>query len=415
VTRVVVTGLGVVCAIAGSVEEFTVALREGRSGIRPTGAPEGPGYAALLADFSLPKALSELDGLSVAMRQATERTVARSPLPVQVSAVVALQAWGSAGLHERCPPGDRLGVVVGGNNLTGRYTDQQRPRFTRNPAHLPPTYALHGQDTDHVATVSQLLSITGEGYTVGGASASGSLAIVNAARLVECGAVDACLAVGALVELSTMDSRAYLNVGAMAGGRDTPPGAPFDAAHAGFVPGQGGACLVLESAGSAQRRRATVLAEVAGYGLNLDANRLPNPSVDGEARAMLNVVQRAGIRTAEVGYVNAHGSASPLGDRTEVAALHRAFGADAGVPWINSTKALTGHCLAGAGAVEAVATVVQLREGFVHPNPGLADPIDPVCRFVGGRAVPVRTRYALTNSFGFGGFNSSVLLADPVS
>src|SRR5213079_1670931 len=146
--------------------------------------------------------------------------------------------------------------------------------------HLPPTYALHGQDTDHVATVSQLLSITGEGYTVGGASASGNLAIVNAARLVASGAADACLAIGALAELSTMDSQAYLNLGAMARGREAVPGAPFDTAHAGFVPGQGAACLVLESARSAKRRRATVLAEVAGYGVNLDANRLPNPSVD---------------------------------------------------------------------------------------------------------------------------------------
>src|SRR5205814_6061472 len=117
----------------------------------------------------------------------------------------------------------------------------------------------------------------------------------------------------------------------------------------------------------------------------------------------------------EVGYVNAHGSASPLGDRTEVAALHRTFGADVAVPWINSTKALTGHCLAGAGAVEAVATVVQLRDGFLHPNPGLADPIDPVCRFVRGDAVPARPRYALSNSFGFGGFNSSILLVILVS
>src|SRR5205814_2041128 len=197
--------LGVVCAIAGSAEEFAVALREGRSGIRPTGAPDGPGYAAVLADFSLAKALSELDGVSVAVRQAAERTVARSPLPVQVSAIVALHAWESAGLHERCPPGDRLAVVVGGNNLTGRYTEQQRPRFVRNPAHLPPTYALHGQDTDHVATVSQLLSITGEGYTVGGASASGNLAIDNAARLVASGAAAACLALGALAVLSPRD------------------------------------------------------------------------------------------------------------------------------------------------------------------------------------------------------------------
>ena len=164
---------------------------------------------------------------------------------------------------------------------------------------------------------------------------------------------------------------------------------------------------------SAERRHATVLAELAGYAVNLDANRLPNPSVDGEARVMRNVLRRAGIRAADVGYVNAHGSASPLGDRTEVAALHDVF--DATAPWVNSTKELTGHCLAGAGAVEAVATVVQLREGFLHPNPGLANPIDPRCRFVGRHAVPAQPRYALSNSFGFGGFNSSILLANPVS
>jgi malonyl-ACP decarboxylase len=155
------------------------------------------------------------------------------------------------------------------------------------------------------------------------------------------------------------------------------------------------------------------LAEVAGFALTLDANSLSDPSVEGETRAMARALARAGVAASDVAYVNTHGTATPAGDDAELAALSGVFGESAGRPWLNSTKALVGHCLSAAGAVEAVATIVQMRAGFVHPNPALRRPVSERHRFVGAVSETARIDHALSNSFGFGGFNTSVLLSRP--
>jgi malonyl-ACP decarboxylase len=214
-----------------------------------------------------------------------------------------------------------------------------------------------------------------------------------------------------------MELQGFYNLGAMAGARG---GAfplarcrPFDGDREGFVPGQGAACLVLESGHSAARRSAPVWARLAGHALCLDANSLADPRVAGEAWVMAQAIRRAGLTPDRIDYVNAHGTGSTLGDQVEVAALREVFGAEVGRPWINSTKGLVGHCLCAAGVVEAVATIVQLRDGFVHPNANLRRPIDPGCRFVGARAERASIEFALSNGFGFGGFNTSVLFGHP--
>jgi len=417
---VVVTGAGVLSAIAAGVEEFAAALRAGRSGIAARGTGE---LSADLAGFDFGAAVAARYRLAEPIRRAALRAAARAPLPVQAAVTVALQAWEAAGLHAEPVPADRTGVVVGGHNLGGAYADAVRPRYRASPAYLPGRYALRYLDTDHVGTVSQVLGITGEGCTVGGASASGNAAIVHGCRLVACGEVDACLVIGALTELSAMERQAFVNLGALAGagangGRhsDAEPATlcrPFDEDRAGFVPGQAAACLVLESAESARRRGARALATVAGYALRLDGNSLADPDPAGEARVMAEALRRAGLGPGEVDYVNTHGTGSRLGDEAEVAALRKVFGSDLGRPWLNSTKGLVGHGLCAAGVVEAVAALVQLRDGFVHPNANLARPIDGECRFAGGRAEPAELTVAMSNGFGFGGFNSSVVFVGP--
>jgi malonyl-ACP decarboxylase len=150
-----------------------------------------------------------------------------------------------------------------------------------------------------------------------------------------------------------------------------------------------------------------VLATVAGYDLKLDGNSLADPSEAGEARVMVGALRRAGLEPKDIGYVNAHGTGAPLGDRVEAAALRTVL-EPLGHAWVNSTKALAGHCLHAAGVLEAVATILQVRGGFVHPTPGLDRPIDPDLRFVGATAQRAEPGYALSNSFGFGGFNACV-------
>lgn len=246
---------------------------------------------------------------------------------------------------------------------------------------------------------------------MGAASASGNAGLVHGARLVATGEADVCLVVGALADLSAIEERALLNVGAMAPG---PVGPPFDETHGGFAYGQGAACVVLESRRSARARGAEVLAELAGWDLRLAANSLTEPDGEAEAATMTRAMSRAGVSPGDVSYVNAHGTGAPLGDAAEAEALRWVLGEAVGGAWVNSTKALTGHCLAAAGVVEAVATVVQMRGGFVHPNPGLAHPADPGLRFApatGGVRADIGV--ALSNGFGFGGFNGSVVFRAP--
>lgn len=406
-----VTGLGVVCALGESVEPFAAGLLAGSSAITELPADSGgPRYGAPLAGFSLADAVAARTGLPDGIRRTATRVASRSPRPVQVALAAALEAWESACLHENRIPAHRIALVVAGHNLTSRHSHELAARFHASPAYVPPRFALQMLDTDHVGTLSHVLGVTGEGFTVGGASASGNVAIIAGSRLVESGAADACLVVGALAELSPVGLRALGNLGAMAWDVAS---VPFDESHAGFVAGEGAACLVLESAASARHRAVAVHALLTGYAQRLDANSLANPAEDGEVTVMVNALQRAGRKPREVGYVNAHGTGSPLGDRTEIRALRRVFGGQGQGPWVNSTKALVGHCLSAAGVVEAVATVVQLRDGFLHPNTGLRRPPSPGCRFVGQHAEQVRAGLALSNGFGFGGFNTCVALAAP--
>ncbi|XVQ82877.1 beta-ketoacyl synthase N-terminal-like domain-containing protein [Microbispora siamensis] len=406
---VTVTGVGVVCAIAGDAGAFERALVEGRRGVRPR--PDGGPSAALL-DEEVREALPVLPaGAPDGLRRSAERLTRRAPLPLRAAVGVAAEAWFGAGLHTGAVPGDRVGLVVAGSNLTGRYLTDLHDRYANRPAHLPPRAALRLLDTDHVGTISQLLGITGEGCTVGAASASGNAGLVHGARLVATGEADVCLVVGALTDLSAVEERALLNVGAMA---PEPAGPPFDETHGGFAYGQGAACVVLESRRSARARGAEVLAELAGWDLRLAASSLTEPDGKVEAATMTRAMRRAGVSPGDVSYVNAHGTGAPLGDAAEAEALRQVLGEAADRAWVNSTKALTGHCLAAAGVVEAVATVVQMRGGFVHPNPGLEHPADRGLRFApatGGVRADIGV--ALSNGFGFGGFNGSVVFRAP--
>ena len=160
----------------------------------------------------------------------------------------------------------------------------------------------------------------------------------------------------------------------------------------------------------AQDRHAPILAEVIGGGIALDANSSSAPNSAGEERAMRAAMADASVSAHDVTYLNAHGTASRLGDETEIAAIKNVFEAYAQTIWVNSTKSLIGHCLNAAGVVEAIATVVQMTEGFLHPNITLQEPIDSECRFVGRVAETAEIDVAMSNSFGFGGINSSIVL-----
>jgi len=414
-TEVVVSGMGALTAFGAGRQTLLRALERGISAIREPTQPEllTLPAAAELHDFSLDSALRGLDGCPETLTARCRRVAPRAPRSLDASIFAAVEAWLDAGLASRPVPAERIALVIAGSNLSQAYQLETMRRFASDLARTDARYALRFLDTDQVGVISELLEIRAEGFTVGGASASGNVAITNALRLLRQGHADLCLVVGALSDLSQLEIAALQNVGALAtgGGRTASEVCrPFDRDRCGFVLGQAAACLVLETRGSAQRRGATAYARLSGASVSLAGSHLPAPDVDSEARAMRQALDEAALTPSQVDYVNAHATSSLVGDEAEIQALRTVFGAHLPSLWVNSSKGLTGHCLSAAGVLEAVASILQLNGGFVHANVNLLAPLTADCRFAAGSAEQVALNTVLSNSFGFGGISSSIVL-----
>lgn len=413
-----ITGMGIVSSIGHDIAEFGNALAESRSGIRHLKRDTVPALpVAIGADiggFSVEPLLRKIPDLPDPVCGSALRLARRAPFTVQTSVVSALQAWRQAGLQDDEILPERIGLVIAGHNTTQNYQYALSETYRRDPEYLSPRYALQFMDSNQIGVLSEILGIRGEGFVAGGASASGNVGIIHGARLIHTGVADACLVVGVAAELSPMEIQGFHNIGALGGKRfhDDPSRAcrPFDSLHEGFIPGQASACLVLESAPSAAARKVPVIATILGGAIVLHATASSDPDVSGEAKAMTAALQQSGRTVAEVDYLNTHGSSSPLGDNVEIQAIERVFGDRFPDLWLNATKGLTGHCLSSAGVVETIAAAIQMQSGFLHASINLDDPIDTRARFCPATPVRERTQLAMSNGFGFGGINTSIVL-----
>lgn len=413
-SKVVVTGMGIVSPIGQNMAEFEASLRAGSSGIASF-AQDSPGAIAVgakLENFNFEERLKGLKSFPPDLLKEARKCARRAPFSVQASTLSALQAWEQGQFFEK--GGTPMSLVVGGHNISQRYQYELSQKFEERSEYLPPSYALHFMDNNHVGVLSEVFKIQGEGFTAGGASASGNLAIIQGMRLIRYGLAETCMVVGALTDLSPMEMQAFYGIRAMGGKRfrDQPAKAcrPFDRDCEGFIYGQASGCLMLESESSARKRGARVWGEIAGVALCLDGNRLPHPDEAGEVRVMQKALEDAGVTSSQVDYVNAHGTSSGIGDATEIAAIKTVFKESLKRVWINSTKSMTGHSLYAAGVVEAIATLLQMNAGFVHPNLNLENPIDRECRLVGQKSEEAAITVALSNSFAFGGINTAIIL-----
>jgi len=415
---VMVTGMGVVSAIGHNSEDFSTALKAGLSGIKKADLTRGesslttPSMAALIEPWDFIEELKKLTYVPQALIKKAQQCARRSSLATQACVISALQAWQEAGFNTVPPETERISVVLAGQNINQRYSYQMQEKYAAELAYLPPQYGLEFMDSYALGVLSEIFHITGEGILVAGASASGNMGIIQAHRMVQWGLADIVMLVAAPALLTPLELQAWHSLGAMSSDPLTDPETacrPFDRARDGFVYGQGSACLMLESEASANRRAQKPMAKIAAVATCLDANRLSNPSVEGEVRVMREALAGAKMQPSDVHYINAHGSASVLGDETEIAAIKRVFADTLPSIGINSTKSLTGHCLYAAGLVEAVATILQMNQHFLHPNLNLEHPLDDECSFVGSSFQPHTTNVAINNSFGFGGINSAVV------
>jgi len=270
----------------------------------------------------------------------------------------------------------KVAIVACGNNFQSGNQMGLQEKYRKKLKLLNVNYGMNFLDTDLIGITSELLNTKGEGYTIGAASASGNMGLVQGARLIESGDYDVVIVIAPMMEMSIYEYVGFTEMSAMSTLKEDKKASaicrPFDKDHSGFVFGENAGCIVLESSEHLNKRSAKSWGQIKGAGVVLDGNRNPNPSMEGESAAMNKALRKAGVPSSEIDYVNMHGSSSPLGDRTEVEATQHVGLNNA---WANSTKSLIGHGVVAAGLVEAVASTIQLNEGFVHASNNLDDPI----------------------------------------
>lgn len=390
-TPVVISGIGVAAGRG-----------YGKAALRAALFGEAPTFALLRRDGrQLPDGSSAFTGIELPDPPALlpARMARTAGLPGRAAIAVLDEAWREAGLGDLDP--SRIGLVVGGSNLMAREQMLAQRDYVGRMAYWPPRHGHMFLDTDIAGLCASAYPIRGFTMSVGGASASGAVAVIQAAEAVRSGRVDACVALGALQDVSCLDLQGFRALGALAESCR-----PFDRDHAGFVYGESTAALALCRADIAKERPYGTL---AGWAHLASGNRGPEPSMEGELAAIRAALAMAGLSSADIEYVNAHATGTPLGDETELAAI-RAAGL--GGARINASKSLIGHGLSSAGAVELAATLIQMRDGRLHPTRNLDNPLDASMGFVRG-AVEERTiRTALKLSFGFGGVDTALVLKE---
>jgi beta-ketoacyl-acyl-carrier-protein synthase II len=403
--RVAVTGLGAVTPIGNDARSTWRAAVAGESGIdwiQSFDASEFPvRVAAEVKDFD-------------ASQVASPKEVRKLERNVLLSLGAAREAMGDAGLNGFDPMrvGVIFGTAIGGVN---GILEQEDVRRERGADRVSPNFLPNVLVDSASGQLAISLGLKGPNYAIVSACATGSHAIGEGAELVKRGDADAVLAGGAEACMHPLILAGFTAMRGLAVEDEDPPRAsrPFDATRAGFVMGEGACVLVLEELEGARARGATIYAEVLGYGASNDAHHMaqPEPEAIGVAEMMRAALRRANVEPERVGYINAHGTSTPLGDLAETKAIKDVFGPHAYELAVSSTKSMMGHTFGAAGAIEAMMCVLALHEGVIPPTINYRHP-DPDCDldYVPNEAREARIDVALSNAMGLGGHNGCVLL-----
>ena len=393
--RVAVTGVGVICALGADAESFWRELAAGRSGIRPLEGVEAGqlrfSRGAQAAGFDPAKHFSESQ-LSTLDRFS------------QFAVVAAREAVAAAKLHFTPELQERTAIAtgscVGGQSAqdAGFVELYREGRNRVHPLTIPRTMSNAG-----ASAVAVEFGITGPVFNVSTACSSSNHAIGQAFWMVRNGQAEAALAGGSEAPFSFGILKAWEALRVVS--PDTCR--PFSRDRSGMILGEGAAMLVLEPLEAARARGAKIYGEIVGFGMSADAYHVTQPSVDGPARAMSAALRDAGLEPSQVGYINAHGTATPANDPTETKAIRKVFGEHADQLAVSSTKSMHGHALGAAGAIEAVATVLATGKGVLPPTANFRER-DPECDLdvIPNHAREAQVEYALSNSFAFGGLNA---------
>ena len=403
--RVAVTGLGAVTPIGNDAPSTWRAAVAGESGVDFIHSFDADGFPVRIA-----AEVKDFDPSGVA----TPREVRKLDRNVLLALGAAREAVADAGLNGFDPA--RVGIVLG--SAIGGFLgimEQAEVLRARGADRVSPNFLPNVLVDSASGQVAISLGIRGPNYAVVSACATGSHAVGEGAELIRRGDADAVLAGGTEACMHPLILAGFCAMRGLVAEEEHPPRAsrPFDATRAGFVMGEGACVLVLEELEAARRRGAEVYAEVLGYGASNDAHHMaqPDPESIGVAEMMRAALVRAGVEPDQVGYVNAHGTSTPLGDAAETKALKDVFGDHAYSLAVSSTKSVMGHCFGAAGAIEAMMCVLAVRDGVLPPTFNYENP-DPTCDldYVPNEARRVQVDVALSNAMGLGGHNGCVLI-----
>ncbi len=405
--KVVVTGMGAVTPLGLSVEEFWKNLLAGKSGAAPITYFDA-------GDFDT-KFACEVKGFDPLVF--LDRKLAQRCDPFTQFALAASEmAIRDAGLNLEQENRDRIGVVVG-SGIGGMWTyhrAQESLWESKGPHRISPFFIPMMISDIAPGRISMRYGLKGPNYATTSACATSSHAVGDAFILIQRGNADVMVTGGAESSICPMGIGGFNAMKALSTRNDAPERAsrPFDKGRDGFVMGEGSGILVLEELGHALKRGARIYAELAGLGFTADAHHItePAPGGEGAVRSMRTAIEDAGLTPADIQYVNTHGTSTPVGDKNETAAIKTVFGEHAKRLAVNSTKSMIGHLLGAAGAVESIATVLSVYENKVHPTINLDTP-DPECDldYIPHTAQAREVQAAVSNTFGFGGHNASLL------
>ena len=401
--RVVVTGTGILSPIGNSTQEFYNGLKNGVNGIAPITCFNTDEYSVHLAGE-----------VNINLEDHFEkRELNRMDRFTAMALIASSEAVNQSNIDDDKLDKNRIGVVIG-SGIGGINTfEEQHKKLLNNPRRVSPFFIPSMISDIASGQVSIKYGFKGPNYCVVSACATASHAIGDSFRMIQYGDADIIITGGSDASITPMAVSGFANMKALTK-NDNPETAsrPFDANRDGFVMGEGTGIIILEELVHAQKRGAEILGEIAGYGATADAHHLTSPAPDGDGavRAMNRAMEDAKCQPENIDYINAHGTSTPFNDKIETTAIKTAFGIHARKLAVSSTKSMTGHLLGAAGGIEAVASILSMRNNFLPPTIHY-ETSDPECdlNYVPNYAVEKEIQYSMSNTFGFGGHNAVLI------
>lgn len=402
--RVVVTGLGCVSPVGNNIADTWAAILAGKSGIATITKFDATPFTTHFA--------GEVKGFNIE-DYIPAKEARNMDTFIHYGIAAGVQAFHDSGLAVTEENADRIGVIVGsGIGGLPLIEETKEVLIARGPRRITPFFVPASIINMISGNLSIKFGLKGPNLAIVTACTTGLHCIGSAARLIEYGDADVMIAGGAESTTSPLGLGGFASARALSSRNDDPATAsrPWDKGRDGFVLGEGSGVMVLEEYEHAKARGAKIYAEVLGFGMSGDAYHITTPTVDGPRRSMLNALKNAGLNGDQISYLNAHGTSTPLGDKNETDAIKAAFGDHAYKMTINSTKSMTGHLLGGAGGLESVLSVLAVHNQISPPTINIFEQ-DPECDldYCANVAREMPIKYAMKNSFGFGGTNGTLV------